>query len=232
MTYRGRTLLGALLLAATVVPAAAAQAQEPAPGTFSCRASAIKAPILGEPFIANDQYTPCRDSHKALLSGVGIGSDKANELTVRASVLTATTEEDPVASETGEVVRGGAASASVAHAYVNAFNLIKLNVFGISSTAGRKCLPNGSSDPDIGGSSAIAHITLNGRPLPVSIPLRIPLLIGTLYTNYAQKSNGEVLTRAVWLDLAGDRNDVILGEARGRADGVDCTPEPVTEPAP
>lgn len=217
---RTRKGVGALLMCAALLAPAAAQAADPV-GVFGCRASALKAPLIGEPKVANPSYVPCRDDNQSLTGKVEIPN------VLVAYGLQATTEDGAINPD-GSPTAGGSAAASVAYAAINVLNLVKLQIYGVSSTAGRKCL-NPLQPPDIGGSSAIAHITLNGKALPVSIPLRIPLIIGTLYTNYGIKTGSEVLTRAVWLDLAGDANDIILAEARGGATGPLCG---IRAPAP
>jgi hypothetical protein len=203
--YRVMGVLGALVATAVVfVPVA--QAAEP---VFACRATALRAPILGEQQVANPGYVPCQNASKSATGEVKVpGLLSAFGL----QAVTSTTSTTP----SGAIVAAGGAVANVAYAAINVLNVIKLQVYGVSSTAGRKCLTN-LAPPDIGGSSAIAAINLNGKILPVSIPLKIPLGIVTIYVNYGVKTANEVLTRAVWVDFPGTANDIVISEARGGA---------------
>jgi hypothetical protein len=208
--------MGVAVAMAVCVAPAAAQAANP---TFACRASALKAPLLGQPVVANNPYNPCKSESKSLTGRVEVPG------LLVAYGLQAVTVDSGINPD-GRPTLGGAAVASVAYAAVNVLNAVKIEAYALSSTAGRKCL-SPLAPPDLGGFSAIAHLRINGRPLPVSIPLKIPLGIVTIYVNYGIKTGTEVLTRALWVDFAGDANDIILGEARGGGTNSLC-PLPTT----
>jgi hypothetical protein len=207
----GRLVGGLIALGLLVMPAAATAVSQ---GSFSCRASAIRGPVVGEPAVANAPYSFCRPQESSVDGTVNVPG------ILRAYVLDARTEtlaEYPEGS--GKIVPGGSARASVAYAVIGLPGAA-IKAWGLSSTAGRKCISFGTAD--IGGSSVIAGLMLNGRWLPVSAPLSIPLGIGTLHINWSQIADGHVTTRALWLDLAGDANDLVLAEARGGMDGFPC----------
>jgi hypothetical protein len=208
----GRRMGGLLVLGLLLVPAGA-QAQAGTPG-FSCRASAVRAPLIGEPAVANNPYTPCKTDAKSVNNSV------QSPGLLGVYVLDARTSTEGWSNYLGQPTPGGGAWASVAYAVINLPGLA-IKVWGVSSNAGRKCLAPGFTD--IGGSSVIAALSINGRFIPVAAPgLAIPLGIGTLYLNYATKNATDVTTRALWLDLAGDANDIVLAEARAGATGNPC----------
>ena len=201
--------IGGLLASAMLMTPAAAQAQD----NWSCRASALKAPILGEPWVANPGYTNCTEDQAGVpQNGVTVpGLAKVYIFNAQTG-----TDSNPFTDDT---TRGAYAIASVAYAQVTlpGFNI---KVWTIESHAGSKC--TGFEQSDLGGYSTIAAVSINNTFIPVAAPNNsIPLLgLGTLHLNYGQKTENEVITRAVWLDLAGDDNDVIISEARaGRTPG-------------
>lgn len=217
---RARRVTGLALLGVLAVPALGqAQTTE---GDFSCRASALRAPIIGEPWVANPQYTPCATDQDSVPSGgiVVPGLAKVYILDARTG-----SGVNPITGDAQP--RHNWAWASVAYADITV-GTMRIRVWGLSSTAGSQCLPNGTQD--LGGSSTIVTLAINNTVIPVFLPNRqipLPLGLGTLHINYGQKTDREVVTRAVWLDFAnGDANDIVISEARAARPGPTCQPPP------
>ena len=214
---RGWSLMARLavggLLAAVLLAPSTALAQE---GSFQCRASAIRAPVIGEPQVANDQYSPCVGERTGVINNAGFSNQGG--LTVLASVLAAESF-DTLPLPSGEPTPAGAGWASVAEVTINAFDAIRIQAYGISANGGRKCL---NGQPDTGGFSAIAYLNINGTAIPIGTnPVTIPLGgLGTLHLNQRQINDGQVLTRALFLDRpGGDTDDIVIAEARGGSTG-------------
>ena len=204
-------LSGILVVAIAAVAPAVASAQTL---TNSCRASAVRGPVIGEPVVANPQYTPCTTDQDSIPKGGVVVPGLAGVY-----VLDARTGSG-VNPLTGEPQAHGWAWASVAYANVTLPGL-NIKAWALTSTAGSKCL--GPSNPDLGGYSAIGVLAINGVVIPVSAPnTAIPIpLIGTLWINYGTNNGSEVVTRAIWLDRPGDADDVVVSEARATK-GAPC----------
>ena len=187
-------------------------------GRFTCRASALRAPLVGEPRLGNVPNDPCRDEAHSLATvyrGELLGG-----ASVRASALEARTDQTPddLASSPPSDGDSARATATVARASVVVAG-ISLDADAVSSSASARC-----SDGSVArsGSTSIAKLRLNGAVVDARDPVSIPLGIGTLHLNQVSHEDGEVVARAVHLDLSGTANDVVIGESRAGAVGNPC----------
>jgi hypothetical protein len=201
--------------ASTATPSPSASTATPSPtvgppGTFSCRASAVRVegnPVLEallgedgapfEPFVANDDDSPCRtDSAELLDTGNTLSGPPG---TLRVQVLDAETD----------ATNGADAEASVARVRItDAGGNVLLGARVIGSSATGRCV-NGS--PDLSGESSVATVVLNGETIPVGAePLDVAIPgVGTLHLNYQTEDGGVLTQRAIFLDLDAPLEDVV-----------------------
>ncbi len=215
LPHRGAGKLGLCGVLVVVIAAVAPAVASAQTLTNSCRASAVRGPTIGEPVVANPQYTPCATDQNSVPRGGIIVPGLAGVY-----VLDARTGSG-VNPLTDEPQAHGWAWASVAYAVVTLPGLT-VKAWALSSTAGSKCL--GPSNPDLGGYSSIAAVAVNNTFIPVSAPnTAIPIpLIGTLWINYGLNDGNQALTRAIWLDRpGGDANDIVVAEAKATR-GAPC----------
>jgi DNA-binding beta-propeller fold protein YncE len=188
-------------------------------GVFSCQATALN--LAGIVVArANPPDVPCVDDHEQVANA----NLNAGVLTVRASALTATTEQEP--DDLLEPPAPGDAStatARVEHTRISTL-LVTIEVGVIDATASATCVegPDGL-EPEFTGSSQIASLKINGVAVAVgSAPLTIPLVIGTLSLNSQTVSGGTIVQRALALDTV--LTDVVIGEAKANVEGKQETP--------
>jgi hypothetical protein len=189
-------------------------------GVFSCRASAVN--LVGiEPVVANPANVPCVDD-STTLAQVDLN---AAALTVKAKVLSATTDQTPDDLTSAPPAAGDntTANAKVDTTTISTLGLtIELGV--IKSEATAKCVSSGSGlAPQFSGSSTIASLKINGVPTTVgSAPVTIPLVIGSLRLNSTETTATSVTQRAVVLDTL--LADVVIGEAHADVHGTGAHP--------
>lgn len=189
-------------------------------GVFSCRASALN--LVGvEPVVANPANVPCADDGKALAQA----DLNAAALSVKAKVLSATTDQTPDDPTSAPPAAGdnATANAKVDTTTISTLGLtVELGV--IKSEAAVRCVPSGGGlAPQFSGSSTIASLKINGVPTTVgSAPVTIPLVIGSLRLNSTETTATSVTQRAVVLDTP--LADVVIGEAHADIHGTGAHP--------
>jgi hypothetical protein len=189
-------------------------------GVFSCRASAVN--LVGiEPVVANPANVPCVDD------GTTVAQVDLNAaaLTVKAKVLSATTDQTPDDLTSAPPAAGdnATANAKVDTTTISTLGLtIELGV--IKSEATAKCVPSGTGlAPQFSGSSTIASLKINGVSTTIgSAPITIPLVIGSLRLNSTETTATSVTQRAVVLDTL--LADVVIGEAHADIHGTGAHP--------
>lgn len=189
-----KRLVPLCLVVTAIAGGAFAQTASADTNGFSCRASAVRVSLPGlppliqpftlEPFVANQNGSPCTTDSKALLQPTTIGP-------VAASILTATTSS----------TNGGHAAASVAGAVVGVPGLPVISAQVLQSRADASCA---GVHPTLSGSSTVltlkigtSTITLPNDDAPATIPLG-PL--GNIFVNQQTVSNGQLTRRALYVD--------------------------------
>ena len=186
-----------------------------------CKGTALSLP-LGLAFgVTNAAETPCASAKKAVLTvaeRIGLPGPRLGTVnnTVKAKALL---------SHTVRGTRSAAADAQVASAQITIPSLpLKLEVTGARSEA--KSEIASCSDPaTLTSSSKIASLKLNGLTIPVleNKPIKVQLIVGTLYINQRVVQGNTVTRRAVFLDLPGTALDVVIAESKA---GAHCDPIP------
>ncbi|MCW3014125.1 MAG: Bacterial Ig-like domain protein [Solirubrobacterales bacterium] len=190
-------------------------------GSFVCRATALRLPLIGEVSVANAPLDPCRKASKSL---VDIKLGMLLTLPLGASVLSAETAQSPedLKGTVAKAGDGATAQANVATATVLAGTTI-VSARGVEANASATCTKDGGVALE--GQSEIASLTVNGQTYKTADlgikSLDIPLLVGTLHINKTIKSGGKVTQRVVWLEspLTGD---IVIGEAVAGTAGEPC----------
>lgn len=189
-------------------------------GVFSCQATALN---LAGVIVAraNPPDVPCVDDQETV-ANVNLN---AGILTVRATALTASTDQTPdtLTGSPPLVGDNAVATARVDSTRVTAA-LVTIELGVIRSTATAGCVPGPDGlEPEFSGSSTIAGLRINGVTIGVgSAPLTIPLLIGSLRLNSTTTTATSVTQQAVVLDTP--LTDLVIGEARANVEGTPATP--------
>ncbi len=196
-------------------------------GAFSCRASALRvddsplAPIIGdpfEPFVANEQQSPCADEDASLINTGDQISGPPGTLTVK--VLHATTSDD----------NGADAEAGVADVIVKDSTGAEVLRVGVANSSATGRCEGGQ--PVLDGESEIVGLNINGNEttIPQDDPAtpedesftEIPLgPLGTVFLNWEDDSGNELTRRAVFFE-GSPLGDVIVGEAIADYSGNPC----------
>jgi sugar lactone lactonase YvrE len=186
-------------------------------GVFSCQATALNlAGIIVAR--ANPPDVPCVDDAKAV-ANVNLS---AGILTVRASALTAQTNQTPDDLLATPPAPGDGTSASARVEYTRISTLlVNIEVGVIEASASVTC--DAAMNPHFAGKSRIASLRINGLAVDVgSAPLTIPLVIGTLQLNSTTITPDSVVQRAFALDTL--LTDVVLGEAKANVEPLPGEP--------
>lgn len=183
-------------------------------GVFSCQATALNlAGIISTR--ANPPDVPCVDDHETL-ANVQLS---AGILTVRATALDARTNQEPdsLTGTAPAITDLAEARARIEQTRVTS-GLLTIEIGVIESNASVTCVPGaGGLVPQFSGSSAIAHLKINGVTVAVgSAPLTIPLLIGSIRLNSTTTTPTSVVQQAVVVDTP--LTDVVLGEAKANVE--------------
>ncbi|MFD1146891.1 Vgb family protein [Saccharothrix hoggarensis] len=186
-------------------------------GVFSCQATALN--LAGIVVArANPPDVPCVDD-SATVANVNLS---AGILTVRATALTARTDQTPDDLLATPPAPGDGASsvARVEHTRISSL-LVTIEVGVIESSASVTC--DAALNPHFTGKSRIASLRINGLAVDVgSAPLTIPLVIGTLQLNSTTTTSTSVVQRAFALDTL--LTDVVLGEAKANVEALPGEP--------
>jgi streptogramin lyase len=187
-------------------------------GRFSCRASAVRTPVLGEPIVSNGPYTPCADASRTLLR---LGTGFLQTPSIRLEALDTSTDQTPddLSSQPPADGDRATAGASLERATISVLGVVSIAAEGLVTTAEARC-EGGAIETS--GTARAASVVVNGVRIDVSRPVTIPLLIGALHLNQVDRQDGEVVSRALFLDLPGSALDVVLAESRAGADGNPC----------
>ncbi len=185
-------------------------------GVFSCQATALNlAGIIVAR--ANPPDVPCVDDYRNV-ANVNLN---AGILNVRASVLTAQTNQTPDNLSASPPAAGDSAvsSARIDYTRVSAF-LVNIEVGVIQANASATCVAGpGGLVPQLAGSSQIASLRINGVTIAVgSAPLTIPLLIGSLRLNSTTTTATSVTQQALVLDTL--LTDLVVGEAKANVESL------------
>jgi hypothetical protein len=188
-------------------------------GIFSCIAKVLQIAGLTST-VANPPDVPCADDQKTLAQ-VQLS---AGIITVRATVLKATTNQTPddLVNTVPAVGDNSTANARVDSTRITSgliIPLVTIELGVITSTATATCVagPGGTLVPSFTGTSNIASLRINGVAVTVgSAPLTIPLVIGSLQLNSTVTTGTSVTQRAVFLDTL--LTDVVLGEAKANVE--------------
>lgn len=189
-------------------------------GVFSCRASAVNLAGI-QPVVANPGTAPCKDDAKAA-ANLDLN---AGALRVTVNALPAATDQTPNDLSSAPPAAGDNATATggLATATISTPGLtIELGVLKADAVA--RCVPgSGGLVPALSGSSSIASLKINGKPVTVgSAPLTIPLLVGSLRLNSTTTTATSVTQRALELDTL--LTDVVIGEAHADVQGTTAHP--------
>ena len=181
-------------------------------GTFSCRASALRAPLLGEPTVANGRDVPCRDGFDETVRLTGLSALLSG--TVRASVLNARTAQTPDDLTRPPTDDDGAAAASAAAQASITLPGLNIRAEVLASDATVDCV---GGRPVLGGDARIARLWINNQRTTVGGPMDI----GPVHINWVGRSGSSVTARAIWVDLGG-ANDIVVAESKANYEGNPC----------
>jgi hypothetical protein len=184
--------------------ASGASAHLGGPGSFSCRASAVRAaaPVLfAEPEVANPPGSPCvSDVRQA--ANVVIGS------LFSAGLVTAQTDLNPGG------VAGGQAKSSNANATIKVGSTT-ITAQALSAQTNSGCVAE-TATPSLTSSSNVVGVVINGNPaITTSAPMTIPVdSLVTVYLNRTISGPGNTVTqRALEVSAPALGTDVVAGEA-------------------
>lgn len=179
--------------------------EEPANNTSSatttvfmerCRATAVA--VGAQTFgTANKAEDPCGADHQAELShGAQPGAMVAAEA---------------ISGETQSAPPSASAEADVAVAMIDIPSSVSIEASSLHSSA--SLVVTSCVSPQITAESSVGSLTINGTPVSAGDqPLTIPVASGFVHLNHKVVSGGAVIQRALFLDLPGTSNDVILAE--------------------
>ncbi len=183
-------------------------------GTFTCRASGLRAADLSEPAVANAPNSPCKAA--------------ATSTNGTLNVFQATTAQTPV-----DLTASPPAAGDNSRAHAEAANLtlrVGLNIIRLSSLtadARAECTGIGSplGPPKLTGSSRVTALSVNGEPVVVTTAsVTLPLLFATLRVNQKIVGPREITQRALVVDPAVG-NDIVVAEARAGWKGTSAHPD-------
>ena len=185
-------------------------------GTFSCTASALRVNLLAfEPVIANKPDVPCVDDEKQVVN-LGLNVAGAINAGADADAVYAKTTSSPWG------LPGGLAEAGATNATIGVSGLLlPLNVQVLTSRARVGC---DGTTPTLSGSSQVVGLKIPGRSLiSTSSPVTIPIpLLGSIKINHTTVANGKLTQRALWVDLAGEMLDIVVGRSAANYEGNPC----------
>ncbi len=185
-------------------------------GTFSCTASALRVNLLAfEPVIANKPDVPCVDDEKQVVK-LGLNVAGAIAAGVDAEAVYAKTTSSPWGLP-GGMAESGATNATIGVSGL----LLPLNVQVLTSRARVGCT---GTTPTLSGNSQVVGLKIPGRSLiSTSSPVTIPIpLLGSIKINHTTVSNGKLTQRALWVDLAGELLDIVVGRSAANYEGNPC----------
>jgi hypothetical protein len=106
-------------------------------------------------------------------------------------------------------------------------NPVYIEIKVAAAYAEASCSAPSGSPPQLSGYSSVAYTYAGVYHDPTIEPIDIdlgPAYLGVLHLNAELVSSGEIVERAVWWDIPGqgDKNDLIIGEARAGFSGNPC----------